>query len=190
MNSAPIQAVAIGGSAGALHALSVILRDIPADYGLPIFITVHIPPERKSVLAEVLQMKCRLTVREADDKEPIVAGSVYVAPPDYHLLVEKDRTVALSSDEPVFYSRPAIDVMLESAADAYGSSLLGIVLSGASGDGAKGLKAIQDGGGVVMVEDPHAAYASTMPLAALDACSEATAVSLEQMAEYLKGLRV
>ena len=188
MNRSSVKAVVIGGSAGALQALSIILRDLPAGYGLPIFIAVHLPPGRKSVLAEVLQSKCQITVSEAQDKEPIFAGTAYVAPPDYHLLIEKDGTLALSSDEPIFYSRPALDVLFESAADAYGPSLVGVVLSGASGDGAKGLKSIENAGGVAIVEDPGAAYASTMPMAALNACSGAKSFSLDQLAEYLKSL--
>jgi two-component system chemotaxis response regulator CheB len=188
MNRSSVKAVVIGGSAGSLQALFVILQDLPVSYDLPIFITVHVPPERKSVLAEVLQSKCRIMVREAQDKEPISPGIAYIAPPDYHLLVERQGTLALSSDEPVFYSRPAIDVLFESAADAYGSSVVGIVLSGASGDGAKGLKSIESAGGVTIVENPGTAYASTMPVAALDACNEAKVLSLDQLAVYLKSL--
>jgi two-component system chemotaxis response regulator CheB len=165
------------------------LCDLPSNYDLPVFITVHLPPDRKSVLADVLQSKCRIPIREAEDKEPIVLGTAYVAPPDYHLLVEKHGSLALSSDEPVLYSRPAIDVLFESAADAYGPSLAGIVLSGASSDGANGLKAIQDSGGVAIVEDPARAYASTMPQAALDICTKAKSLSLEQLAQYLKSLK-
>jgi two-component system chemotaxis response regulator CheB len=188
MNRPRMKAVVIGGSAGALQALFIILRDLPANYELPIFITVHVPPERRSVLAEVLQSKCQISVREAEDKEPISAGTAYLAPPDYHLLIEKDGTLALSSDEPIFHSRPAIDVLFESAADAYGSAVVGVLLSGASSDGAKGLKSVEDAGGVTIVEDPGTAYASTMPEAALGACREAKSFSLNQLAEYLKSL--
>ena len=189
MKRTAMKAVVIGGSAGALQTLSTILRDLPASYGLPIFITVHVPPDRSSVLAELLQSKCQIRVREAQDKEPISAGTAYIAPPDYHLLVEKGGTLALSSDEPVFYSRPAIDVLFESAADAYGSAVVGVVLSGASSDGAKGLKSIERAGGVAMVEDPGSAYASTMPKAALDICDEAEICTPDQLAAYLKSLR-
>ena len=188
MNRPSMKAVVIGGSAGALQALFIILRDLPANYELAIFITVHVPPERRSILAEVLQSKCQITVQEAQDKESISIGTAYIAPPDYHLLVEKNGTLALSSDEPIFYSRPAIDVLFESAADAYGPAVVGVVLSGASGDGAKGLKSIESAGGVAIVEDPGTAYASTMPEAALNACNEAKIFSLDQLAEYLKSL--
>jgi two-component system, chemotaxis family, protein-glutamate methylesterase/glutaminase len=188
MNRPSIKAVVIGGSAGALQGLSILLQGLPANYDLPIFITVHVPSGRKSVLAEVLQSKCQIKVREAQDKEPISVGNAYVAPPDYHLLVEKDGTLALSSDEPIFYSRPALDVLFESAADAYGPAVVGVVLSGASGDGAKGLQSIEQAGGVAIIENPDTAYASIMPQAALNACSGAKIFSLDQLAEYLKSL--
>ena len=119
------EAVVIGASAGALEALSVILPSLPADYGLPVLIVVHVPPDKKSLLAELFQAKCGIEVREAEDKEPIRGGTVYFAPPDYHLLVETDKSLSLSDDEPVFYSRPSVDVLFESAADAYGPSLIG-----------------------------------------------------------------
>ena len=119
------EAVVIGASAGALEALSVILPSLPADYGLPVIIVVHVPPDKKSLLAELFQAKCGIEVREAEDKEPIRGGTAYFAPPDYHLLVETDKSLSLSDDEPVLFSRPSIDVLFESAADAYGPSLIG-----------------------------------------------------------------
>ena len=187
MNRSSIKAVAIGGSAGALHALTTILRDVPPSFSPSIFITVHIPSDR-NMLADVLQAKCRIPVREAEDKEPVCAGTAYIAPPDYHLLIERAGTIALSSDEPVCFSRPSIDVLFESAADIYGPSLVGIVLSGANADGAHGLKTIQDAGGMAVVEDPSHAYAAAMPEAALRACSEARVFSLDQLATFLKSL--
>lgn len=183
-----IKAIAIGGSAGALDALAAILKGLPPDFSPSIFVTVHIPSGRKNILTEVLQTKCRVPVCEAEDKEPICPGTVYVAPPDYHLLVEKKGTIALSSDEPVLFSRPSIDVLFESAADVYGPSLVGIVLSGANADGAQGLEAIQKAGGTAIVEDPSSAYAAAMPAAALSACSKAQVLSLDQLAVFLKSL--
>ncbi|GAB2561772.1 chemotaxis protein CheB [Dyella jejuensis] len=188
MNRPLVKAVVMGGSAGSLEALSTILGSIPAGFQASIFITVHVPSDRKNALVEVLQSKCQLEVREAEDKEPICPATVYVAPPDYHLLIEKDGTMALSSDEPVFYSRPAIDVLFESAADIYGPSLVGIVLSGANEDGANGLRAIQEAGGMVLVQDASQAYASAMPEAALAACSEARMLSVGELSEFLKSL--
>jgi len=124
-------------------------------------------------------------VREAEDKEPLEAGTVYFAPPDYHLLVELDRRLSLSSEEPVLYSRPSIDVLFESAADAYGSGLVGVVLTGANSDGARGLRAVRDAGGVALVQRPDQAQVAAMPQAALDACPGAVPLSLDEIASFL-----
>ncbi|MEP7153367.1 MAG: chemotaxis protein CheB, partial [Nitrospira sp.] len=113
------EAIVIGGSAGAVLALSHLLPSLPPDYPVPILVAVHIPAEKHSSIAQLFQSTSRLTVKEAEDKEPILSGTVYFAPPDYHLLVEHDRHLSLSSDELVNYSRPSIDVLFESAADAY-----------------------------------------------------------------------
>jgi two-component system, chemotaxis family, protein-glutamate methylesterase/glutaminase len=179
-------AIVIGASAGALEALSIILPSLPADYGLPVFVVVHVPPEKKSILAELFQAKCSINVREAEDKEPISRGTVYFAPPDYHLLVETDKSLSLSNDEPVLYSRPSVDVLFESAADAYGPSLIAIVLTGANQDGAKGLRTVAEAGGTTIVQDPRGAYASAMPEAALANCPGARVMSLKEIATYLR----
>jgi two-component system, chemotaxis family, protein-glutamate methylesterase/glutaminase len=183
------EAVVIGASAGAVEALSTILPFLPIDYGLPVIIVVHVPADKKSVMAELFQAKCDIEVREAEDKEPIMGGTVYFAPPDYHLLVETTKSLSLSNDEPVFYSRPSIDVLFESAADAYGPGLIAIVLTGANQDGAKGLKAIVEAGGVAIIQNPVGAYASAMPKAAIAACPEAQVLSLEEIATYLRGVQ-
>jgi two-component system, chemotaxis family, protein-glutamate methylesterase/glutaminase len=180
------EAVVIGASAGALEALSAILPSLPAQFALPVMIVVHTPPDRRSVLAKLFQAKCRVAVREADDKEPISPGTVYFAPPDYHLLVEADRSLSLSADEPVLYSRPSIDVLFESAADAYGNALIGIVLSGANHDGAAGLKAVVDAGGTAIVQSPTDAFATHMPEAAKAMCPSAEVLSLTAIATYLQ----
>jgi two-component system chemotaxis response regulator CheB len=179
------QAVVIGASAGAVEALSQILPALPADYPLPILVVVHVPADRRNMLAPLFQAKCRLAVREAEDKEPALGGTVYFAPPDYHLLVETEGTLSLSTDDLVLYSRPAIDVLFESAADAYGAALVGIILTGANEDGAQGLKAICDAGGTALVEDPSAAYVNTMPMAALKECPTARVMPLAAIADYL-----
>jgi two-component system, chemotaxis family, protein-glutamate methylesterase/glutaminase len=180
------EAIVIGASAGALEALSLILPSLPAGYRLPIIIVVHLPPDKKSILAELIQAKCKLAVLEAEDKLPIQRGTIYFAPPGYHLLVEKSNSLALSNDEPVLYSRPSIDALFESAADVYGSGLIAIVLTGASRDGAKGLKAIVEAGGTAIVQQPGSAYASAMPTAAIAECPGAQILSLEQIAAYLQ----
>jgi two-component system chemotaxis response regulator CheB len=166
MSTHRLDAIVIGGSAGALEVLSVLLPALPADTAVAVAIVVHLPP-KPSHLAEVLASKTRLPVKEAEDKEPVVPGTVYVAPPGYHLLIEKGRTFALSTDELVHFSRPAIDVLFESASEAYGDRLAGIILTGSNADGARGLAAIQRRGGLAVVQSPEGALVATMPEAAI-----------------------
>jgi two-component system chemotaxis response regulator CheB len=186
MTAVPAEAVVIGASAGAFEALSIILPALPSDFALPVFVVVHLPSDKRSMLAELFQARCHLPVREAEDKEPIQGGTIYFAPPNYHLLVEVDRSVALSSDEPVLFSRPSIDVLFESAADAYGPALIAVVMTGANGDGAHGLKAIVEAGGRAIVQDPAGAFAPAMPEAAKAACPGARILSLNEIAVYLQ----
>lgn len=185
MTAQPIQAIAIGASAGAVQALLRILPALPADYPLPVLIVVHVPPDRDNALVDLFRSKCPLQVREAEDKESIAAGTIYFAPSDYHLLVEADRSLALSWDEQVNHSRPAIDVLLQSAADAYGPALVGIVLTGANHDGAAGLAAVADVGGVAIAQEPVDAQVPTMPAAALAVCPSAQAMTLDDIISYL-----
>ena len=186
MSTPSFDAVVIGASAGAISALSVLLPALPEKYPLPILIVVHLPADKDSVIAELFQGKCPLRVKEAEDKEALMPGTIYFAPPDYHLLVEKNNTLSLSSEEPVLFSRPSIDILFESAADAFGAKLLGIVLTGASEDGAAGMHAVCAHGGVALVEDPATAYATAMPRAALAACASAQKLSLAHIAAYLQ----
>lgn len=188
MTGAPVTAVAIGASAGAVQALLALLPALPASFALPVLVVVHVPPGRDNALVALLQAKCRVVVKEAEDKEPIVGGIVYFAPSDYHLLVETDATLALSSDEAVNYSRPSIDVLFETAADAYGAGLAGVILTGANHDGAAGLKAVLDAGGVAIVQSRAEAYATAMPDAALEACPTASTMTLDAIASYLSSL--
>lgn len=181
-----IEAVVIGGSAGAVGALLKILPSLPAGYPMPVIIVVHLPPDCGGTLATLLNGRCQMAVKEAEDKEPILPGRVYLAPPNYHLLVEPDFHLALSLDEPVFFSRPSIDVLFESAADAYGDAVAGVILTGASQDGAQGLRAISKAGGRCYVQDPKEAEAATMPQAALDACPAAQMLDLPQLADALQ----
>jgi two-component system chemotaxis response regulator CheB len=185
MSAGGIEAIAIGASAGAVQALLRILPALPADYPIPLFIVVHVPPDRSNALVSLFAAKCQITVREAEDKEPILPGTVYFAPSDYHLLVEADRSLSLSMDEPVNHSRPAIDVLLESAADAYGPALAAIVLTGANHDGAAGLKAVCAAGGTAIVQDFTDAQVATMPEAALAACPSAGVMTLDDLIPYL-----
>lgn len=186
MNGSRTEAIVIGASAGALEALSAVLPALPSQYALPVIVVVHVPPDKKSVLVELFRAKCRIKVQEAEDKEPLSGGTVYFAPPDYHLLVEKNKSLSLSSDEAVLFSRPSIDVLFESAADAYGPALTCIVLSGANQDGTNGAKAVAASGGTVIVQRPEQAFSRTMPESALAACPDAHALSLEEIAVYLQ----
>jgi two-component system chemotaxis response regulator CheB len=160
-------AVVIGASAGGLEALSDLLPALPAAFRAPIFVVQHLPRDRPSLIADILASKCVIAVREAEDKLPACPGTVYFAPPDYHLLVDEGHTMALSMDEPVHFSRPSIDVLFESAADAYRSGLVGVILSGASEDGAAGLEAVRRAGGITIAQDPATANVAVMIQAAL-----------------------
>jgi two-component system, chemotaxis family, protein-glutamate methylesterase/glutaminase len=182
---APAECIVIGGSAGTIEALLAILPALPRNYPLPVLIVVHLPPNERSLLPEIFAPRCQLPVKEAEDKEPIRGGTIYFAPPNYHLLVESDFTLSLSSDEPVYYSRPAIDVLFESAADAYGNALRAVVLTGASNDGAAGLQATHRAGGLAFVQNPDTAEAPLMPLSALAACPAARPLDLAQLAHTL-----
>jgi two-component system chemotaxis response regulator CheB len=183
-----LEAIVLGASAGAVEALSLLLPALPRDYALPLLLVVHAPADPPSVIVELFQAKCRIPVKEAEDKEPIQAGTAYFAPPNYHLLVEPDRRLSLSSEEPLLFSRPSIDVLFESAADVYGPGLAALVLTGASCDGAQGLQAVHAAGGVALVQSPDSAQVPTMPQAALDACPGAHVLGLDRMAEFLQNL--
>jgi len=162
-----IDIIVIGGSAGALEALSQILAVLPRDFQVPVVLALHLPAGRPNLLPKVLADKCWLSVKEPDDKELIAAGHLYVAPPNYHLLTEKNGLLSLSVDDPVMFSRPSIDVLFESVADAYGGAAAAVLLSGANEDGARGLAAIADAGGVTLVQSPESAAVRTMPDAAV-----------------------
>lgn len=188
MSGRESSAVVMGASAGALEALSEILPALPADYALPVMIVVHLPPDKDSILVQLLAARCALPVREAEDKMPIEPGTVYVAAPDYHLLVEKTGHLSLSSEEQVLYSRPSIDVLFETAADAYGEGLVGVVLSGANRDGAHGLQAVMEAGGMGIVQNPESAFAREMPRGALKACPTARVLALPEIGPFLASL--
>ena len=182
------RAVAIGASAGGVEALGTLLPGLPAGYALPVLVVLHLPPHRPTQLAAMFDARCAVAVREAQDKEPIRPGTVYFAPPDYHLLVEPDFTLALSVDAPVHYSRPAIDVLFESASAAYAQDLLAIVLPGASHDGAAGLAAVRRAGGTAWVQQPDSAPNPAMPAAALRLAGADATYTLDEMGKQLARL--
>jgi two-component system chemotaxis response regulator CheB len=183
-----IRAVVIGASAGGVTALFNVLGALPRDFGLPVLCVLHLPDRRHSQLAEVLQRRLQCPVREAQDKARIDGGVVYVAGPGYHLSVERDFSLSLSQEEPVHFSRPAIDYLFESAADAYGPNLLGVLLTGANEDGARGLLRIKQNGGRTVVQDPRDAQVAMMPEAALALHSPDHILSLSGIGQLLATL--
>jgi two-component system, chemotaxis family, protein-glutamate methylesterase/glutaminase len=181
----PIEAIAIGASAGGVEALTTLLPALPADLPAAVFVVIHLPRERPSLLAEVFRARCTLPVVEALDKEPVRPGHVYIAPPDYHLLLDQGPQLALSVDALQHFSRPSIDVLFESAADVYGPRLLALLLTGANEDGAAGLQSVRRAGGCALVQTPEEAYASAMPAAALRAGPVDGVMPLLQLAHLL-----
>jgi len=176
--------VVVGTSWGGLSALSTVISGLPATFALPIVVVQHRSPDAPGFLAELLQTRTGLCVVEVDDKRPIAAGHVYVAPPNYHLLVDRGF-FSLTTDSPVRYSRPSIDVTFVSAADEYGRRAIGVVLTGANEDGALGLKRIADRGGYAIVQDPDTAEGPMMPRAALRTVPTARVLRLDRIASQL-----
>lgn len=181
--------VVIGASWGGLHALSTVVRGLPEGFGLPLVIVQHRSRDAGTLLGELLQDHTSLPVREVEDKEPFCAGCIYVAPPDYHLLVDRGH-FSLTLDEPVRYSRPSIDVALSSAADTCGEQAVGVILTGANADGAEGLKRIVARGGLGIVQRPDEAECPIMPEAALKAVPTAEVLPLAGIAARLAALPV
>jgi two-component system, chemotaxis family, protein-glutamate methylesterase/glutaminase len=181
-----VDAVVVGASAGAIEALNTLLPSLPSTLQTPVIVVVHLPASHPSLLAELFAPKCQLSVREAVDKEPIAPATIWFAPPGYHLLVERDQHFALSIDEPINYSRPSIDVLFESAADAYGERLLALVLTGANQDGAAGAATVRAKGGFVGVQDPATAIAPTMPALALERARPQCVGSVGALGEFVR----
>jgi two-component system, chemotaxis family, protein-glutamate methylesterase/glutaminase len=183
----PVEAVVIGGSAGAVAALGKLLPGLPASFP-PVLVVVHVPPSPLSRLAGIFAPDCAMRVREPEAFEPIERGCIYFAPADYHLLVGRDLRCALSIEPPVNFSRPSIDVLFESAAHVYGASVVGIVLTGGSSDGAQGLRAICAVGGTGIIEDPETAEVAAMPIAARAAVPAARVLRLSAILAEVRSL--
>lgn len=183
-----IDALVIGASAGGIEVLSQLLPALAAGSRLSVFVVLHLPRERPSLLADIFTPKCALQVREADDKEPVQSGTVYFAPPDYHLMLDDGPQIALSSDEPEHHSRPSIDVLFESAADVYGRHLAAVLLSGSNDDGAAGLLRVQRAGGLTLVQEPTSARMAAMPQAGLALCRPDHVLAPPAMAELFRML--
>jgi len=183
-----IEAVVIGGSAGGVEALGRLLPALPARFPLPVMCILHVPAGRESKLAEVFRERVALPVREAADKEPVAPGTIYFAGSGYHLSVERDRSFSLSQEPPVHFARPAIDVLMESAADAYGPGLAGILLTGANQDGADGMARIKACGGLAVVQDPQDALSPAMPMHAIRASKPHLVLPLARIGALLSML--
>ncbi|HKY92920.1 MAG TPA: chemotaxis protein CheB [Nevskiaceae bacterium] len=185
---AHVEAVAIGTSAGGVDALGTVLPALPVTLKVPVFLVIHLPRDRPSLLVSIFEPKCKVPIREAEDKDPVERGTIYVAPPDYHLMLDKGPQLVLSTDEPVNYSRPSIDVLFESAAELYGRSLLAVLLTGANEDGAQGMRAVREAGGTTVVQSPEEAFAPLMPGAALERGVVDHVMRLNDIARLLAGL--
>lgn len=183
-----ICAIVVGASAGGLNILNLILNGQKPCFPVPIIICVHLSPSKNSILVDILQQATAIPVKEAEDKEIIAAGQIYVAPPGYHLMVEKELIFSLSADAHVNHARPAIDVLFETAADAYRECLLGILLTGASHDGAYGLKVIQNYGGIAMVQNPETAEHPVMPQAGLNYTNTSYSLAPVEIQRYLAAI--
>ena len=181
-------ALAFGGSAGSIDALLKIFLTLPGEFKLPIITVCHLHPLDEGGLVEIFSRQIQLKVKEAEDKEQIEPGFIYFPPANYHLLVERDKTFALSVDAKVNYSRPSIDVFFESAAVAWGDELIGILLTGASRDGAAGIDAINIHGGLTIAQDPSEAVHPMMPQAAIDSGKVERILSITEIIRFLQRL--
>lgn len=179
--------VVVGASTGGLQALQVLLSGLPAEFSLPMVIVQHRGKDMETGLCEFLARSSRLPVTEPEDKEPLLPGHAYLAPRDYHLLVESG-SFALSTDAPVGFARPSIDILFESAADEYQDRAIGVILTGANHDGARGLAAIKAQGGLTLVEDPVTAACREMPDAAINLTRVDWILPLQEMAAGLHKL--
>ena len=183
-----IRAIVIGASVGGVDAVGVLLAALPKPFAPAVIVVLHIPANRPSLLASLFAARCRLPVHEALDKEHVEGGTVYVAPPGYHLQVETDRSFSLSCEERVNYARPSIDVLFETAADAYGRSLAGVLLTGANYDGAAGLAGMKVAGALTIVQDPASAEIPTMPEAAIRRAAPDLILPLDEIRSLLARL--
>ncbi|MCB1190508.1 MAG: chemotaxis protein CheB [Leptospiraceae bacterium] len=182
------ECIVVGTSAGGMEALSWITSRLPTNFSCPIIMLQHIQEHSENYLIQYLQTKTNLRVIEADEKQEIRKGHIYIAPSGYHLLVEADRTFSLSVDKKENFSRPSIDVLFETAADVFQEHLIGIVLTGANADGSHGLKKIQDAGGLCLIQSPETASFPYMPLSASKIVDSAYILDLNEIVDLLSEL--
>ena len=180
--------VAIGGSAGSLEVILAIVQGLPKSPGVAIIIIVHRKNDLESILGNLLSYKTHLPVREVEDKDPILPDQVYIAPPDYHLLIEDEHTFSLDSSEKINFSRPSIDVTFESVAETFGERTIAILLSGANSDGASGLLKIRQSGGYTIVQNPATADIGYMPQQAISLGAAQYVLDAEELVAVLNRL--
>ena len=179
------EAIVIGVSSGGMNAMKVMFSLLPKEFNTPIIIVQHISSQSENLWIKLLNDKSNLYIKEADEKESIEHGKVYIAPPNYHLLIERDKTFSLTIDERVNYARPSIDVLFESAAEAYKNKLIGVILTGSNNDGTNGLKRIQECGGLAIVQNPETSESAYMPASAIAAIQPDYILSLEDIINLL-----
>ncbi|WP_316750207.1 chemotaxis protein CheB [Pedobacter gandavensis] len=179
------QAFIIGGSAGSLEVLLKVLPKVSTELSFPIIIVIHRKHGADSLLPGLLSSRTDMPVKEADEKEMMVPGTIYIAPSDYHLLIEMDRTFSLDYSEKVNYSRPAIDVTFQTGAEAYQEGLVCLLLSGSNADGVKGLLTVKHWGGTVLIQDPETAQVAYMPDQARKSMEIDRILRIEEMADYI-----
>ena len=184
----PYKILAIGGSAGSLNVILKVVTELPVTNYLSVVIIVHRKNDNESILGNLLSVRTNLIVKEIEDKEVIAGGSIYIAPADYHLLVENENMFALDLSEKVHHSRPSIDVAFESVAEIFGAAAIGVLLSGANADGAEGLKKIKEAGGYTIVQDPESAEVGYMPQQAIDQMQPDKIIDGNDIADFVKQL--
>lgn len=179
------EAIVIGVSSGGMAALKFIFSALPAGFSSAIIVVQHVSARSDNQWIKLLNDISSLNIKEADEKENIEPGNVYIAPSNYHLLIEKDKTLSLTIDELVNFARPSIDVLFETAAEAYKDKLIGIILTGSNNDGSKGIKRIKECGGLAIIQDPKTAESAYMPTSAITAIQPDHILPLEEIVELL-----
>ena len=179
------EAIVIGVSSGGMNAMKIMFSLLPKNFSTPIIIVQHIGARSDGHFIKLLNKQSNVSIKEADEKEKIENGTVYIAPPNYHLMIERDKSFSLTIEERVNYARPAIDVLFESAADAYKDKLIGVILTGSSSDGSLGLKKIKEYGGLTIAQDPKTAESGYMPASAIAVVRMDFILSLEEIIKLL-----
>jgi len=185
MDKIDCEIIVIGVSAGGLEAMRKIIPKLPAGFPCPIAIVQHLHPQSDDFLVTDLNSRSQVTVKQADEKESLKPGFVYFASSNYHLLIENDKTFSLSVCALVNFARPAIDVLFETAAEAFKEKTLGIVLTGANHDGSQGAKKIKEYGGKIIVQDPETAEVDVMPRSTIEATDVDYVMDLEEIVNFL-----